>query len=53
MARSGIRRDHLLTMRITTGERKAIERLAKLMGASVSETLRTLVNQRLQQIEKP
>lgn len=41
---TGIRREHLLTMRVTTSERKAIRKLAQVLNCGVSEAIRTAVN---------
>jgi len=41
-----IKRDHLLTLRVSTAEMRRIKLLAKRMDMTVSEMIRTLVNQR-------
>lgn len=43
----GIKRDHLLTLRVSPAEMKRIKLCAKMAGCSVSALVRTLVNQKL------
>jgi len=40
---TGVTRDHQLNLRLTTGERRKMERLARVLGCGVSEAIRTAV----------
>jgi hypothetical protein len=48
MTVTGITRDKVVILRVTAGERKRLERYARILGCSLSEAIRTAVAEQLE-----